>query len=328
MPVEIAKKTLYNLLRLHSAEDKLANVEPWQILDYRQLNFSDLFEKLKALDIHLDKASFLIYAENYDAPEELAEDLLAETDDIVIHDKVYLLIFELWRRFVPSKRSISVFCDEIDYRIHQYDLGKFHADESICEILYELKVILDSSAESGEDLYKIFEIICSHCANDLESFLYDFLSELLDQGLTETVIELLGYFSRYVLDIKWFEFLTARTLAVTDFDEARPYLQSIIDRDPQEEGLLELILELLYFLIQQGDQPLFIKGVKKVIPLLTEEGELRELIDICIQYCDYLEFKQKKLSLINLLNQRMQSMKDLTTLTTNADKEQVLKILL
>ena len=112
--MELKGKALYNLLRINWLEDPSIGVQPWQVEDYRVLSTADLFSKLEKLKIPLNEESFLLYVESSDSPEELVECLCLDDEDLEISDQSYLLLFELWRRLIPEKESLSIFCDELD----------------------------------------------------------------------------------------------------------------------------------------------------------------------------------------------------------------------
>ena len=46
---------------------------------------------------------------------------LVEDENAKREDRVYLLIFELWRRLASHKPSLSIFCDELDYIISRFE---------------------------------------------------------------------------------------------------------------------------------------------------------------------------------------------------------------
>ena len=117
------KRALYNLLRLNYQEDPTLAVESWQVQDYRGFSLEDLFNQLKEINIHLDKPSFEIYVENTEDPEDLTQLLSEDVENIKTQDQVYLLVFELWRRLAARKPSVSLFCDELDRKIEEYDRG-------------------------------------------------------------------------------------------------------------------------------------------------------------------------------------------------------------
>src|SRR5207253_733099 len=119
--MDIAQKALYNSLRMSFLQDTEIFVEPWKIEDYRMLSFEELFLRLHKREIFVDKSTFISYANEFDTPEELAEWLAESEVATEDFDQIYLLIFELWRRLIPEKPSVSILCDELDYQIYNFD---------------------------------------------------------------------------------------------------------------------------------------------------------------------------------------------------------------
>ena len=171
-------RAFYNLLRMDGAEEYLKDIKDWQILNYRALKLSELFQLLEKEGVHLNPDSFQLYAEKCVSPEEIVDTLLADQEDIEKLDRAYLVIFELWRRLCKDKQSLSVFCDELDYQIEKYD-NEEGDEEVMQEMLTELESILDQSVDGGEDPKVIFQVISDFVAHDLEDFIYDFASAQL-----------------------------------------------------------------------------------------------------------------------------------------------------
>src|SRR5690242_1636689 len=97
--MQIERKALYNLLRMNWLQQPDLDVEPWQVDDYRGKSDEELLQQLAMLKLPLSLDSFAAYAENCDTPEDLVDLLLDEEEsDDLLHDRVYLIIFELWRR--------------------------------------------------------------------------------------------------------------------------------------------------------------------------------------------------------------------------------------
>lgn len=304
------RRALYNSLRQNWLMDPSLSVEPWQVEDYRGLPLETLFHRLKLQDIALDKAAFLAVAEEVDTPEELTDALLAGMQvDETTHDQVHLLVFELWRRLLPEKPSLTIFCDELDHLIAGYDIGNLDNPIAIEDVLSNLQVILEEHADAGGDPVELFESICGGCANDLESFLYDFIAEQIDQENISYATELLEAFSDYVSQVKWFDFLKAQALYSSDPASATQIMHQLI-KDASSEKDLEFNLELLSFLVSAGDQRDFTRFVKKTAALLESEGDFRDLISICIDFYHRLDEEETEHAIQNIFRRR--SGKDLT----------------
>jgi hypothetical protein len=89
-------------------DDPTLDLEPWQVEDYRSFPLDGLFEKLEDLGFSIDKDSFLELAADVDTPEELTKTLKGEASDDA-EEEIYLVVFELWRRLLPDKPSLSCF---------------------------------------------------------------------------------------------------------------------------------------------------------------------------------------------------------------------------
>jgi len=178
---QIEQRALYNLLRMNWLNDPSLEVEPWQVEDYRQLSLSDLFTQLKESDIQLDKISFITYADECDSPEQLTEYFIGDRHLEIPHeDQIYLLVFELWRRLMSEKPSLSIFCDELDHQIYLYDHGQLTSPLHLQTALANLLTILEENVDEGIQPTEAFRLISTCCANDIEAFLYDFISEQID----------------------------------------------------------------------------------------------------------------------------------------------------
>lgn len=288
------RRALYNSLRMHWLIDPSLKVEEWQVQDYRAVPLESLFEKLQACELHMDRATFIAYAENFGTPEELADHLATDliADDFV-HDLIYLLIFELWRRLVPEKRCLSIFCDELDHQITSYDLGKLDNPEPLENALATLEQILDQNEDAGVDPHEVFASICAGCANDIENFLYDFILEQIDNDNLSYAAELHEAFSGYVQDKKRFEFLGIRVLAATDSEEANILLTKLIRRLASDSDL-DIHFDILAFLVQEGEKTLFPAAARSVLALIETEEDFRDLLTLCADYYHCLDREEEE----------------------------------
>lgn len=274
-------KALYNLLRLNYLEDPALELLPWQVEDYRKLSLEELFARLKNLNIPLTKESFLHYSEKADSPEELAEAVWVEEEYSETFDQIYLLLFELWRRLLPEKQSLSIFCNELDHLIFLYDQGTLEDEQSLQETLRGLETILDEHVDQGSNPQEIFSTISEYCAHDIESFIHDYISSQMDQGNALYASELIDGFYAYVENKKWLDILRMRLLTMTDPDEGTIMLRRILE-ELQEQPDLELLLSISHFLAHQEDHHLFLKTIKMAVPLLQTEADFQEILEISL----------------------------------------------
>lgn len=282
-------KALYNLLRYNWLSDSSLKVEQWQVENLRELRTEELFSRLEKQEIPLDEEKFLKFAETVNTPEELVECLwIQEHQNLSEFDQAYLLLFELWRRLLPDKQSISVFCDELDHRIALHDTDALASEQLLLESLEELEDILDENVDRGEDPQEVFDVITTYCAHDLESFLYDYIVEQIEAGNDVCASELLEGFYEYVSDQRWFQFLRIALFASEESSEAELMLRRLLDQ-MQEEPDFDLLLEIANFLVHRGDVSLFIQSIQQICPLLETEGQFQELLATVAkfyQYCD------------------------------------------
>lgn len=302
--MKINRRALYNSLRMNWVLDPTLEVEAWQVEDYRAMPLDQLFERLEDMDIRLDKASFAAFADTVDNPEDLTETLLHDSsEDMEFQDQVYLIVFELWRRLLPEKPCLSILCDEIDHQIHLYDQGQATTSEGITDILANLQVVLDENTDEGADPHEVFECINSGCAHDIESFLHDFISDKIDDCNYSYASELLEGFSSYLHDVKWFEFLRARLVAVSDPDEANEIVKQLIS-SKNDDPDLEFNLEVLSFLVSVGDRETFERLVKQSAGLLQVEEDFQALVSISADFYHRLDREQIEKPLQAILKQR------------------------
>lgn len=302
--MQIERRAFYNLLRMNWVLDPQLEVEQWQVEDYRKVNFEDLFSRLKSFTINLDKNRFIAMAEPYDTPEEFSDSLLPEAgNDASQQDQIYLLIFELWRRLKAEKPCLSVFCDELDQQIFLYDSDDLEDLEPLQDAVANLQNILEENVDQGHEPIEAWEYISAGCANDIESFLYDFIAEQIDSENYSYAQELLDAFTLYIKDPKWFDFLKARLVAIHDRVTAAEAIRRLA-QEAFSEPDLEFNFEMLSFLIDEGEKEIFINLVKQSLLLLDREEDFQELLSICAEYCHQMEEEGQELAIQRLLEER------------------------
>ncbi|NGX27057.1 MAG: hypothetical protein K940chlam6_00984, partial [Chlamydiae bacterium] len=300
--METKGRALYNLIRMNWQEDSSLPVAQWQVEDLRSLEVEELFAQLKTLGFVLDEERFLAYGEAVSSPEELTETLWTR-EDMTDFDQVYLLLFELWRRLLPVKQSLSIFCDQLDYLIDLYDQDLLEDEKPIQDAISDLERILDEHVDQGGDPQQIFQEISLYCSHDLESFIYDFTSDQIDQGHSLYASEILDAFEPYIHEVKWFDFLHVRLIANTDIDEANSALASILE-EQKEDPDFEFLLDIARFLIHHGAIPYFIKTVSYARPFLQTEQDFQELLAIASQFYRLLDREEKAEKVYEMLRSR------------------------
>ena len=300
----IGRRALYNLLRMNWLDDPTADVEPWQVEDYRTLETEELFSRLKDLKIHLTQEEFDEYVNSFDTPEDLAE-ALVEDENAKREDRVYLLIFELWRRLASHKPSLSIFCDELDLQILFYDLGEEDNLKDLQKALSNLQDILEDNIDDSqdEDPKDLFLSFSQGCANDVESFLYDFISDQIESNNTHYAAELVEGFSEYIQDTSWFKFLKANLSFQEDPVEANQILHAILS-DPDHEPHMELLFDMLSLLVKNGDPFLFFEITKRIVKLIRMEEDFRDLLELASKFLLSLDRDQEDKVIRAIIKQR------------------------
>lgn len=320
-------RTLYNSLRMNWLLDSTIEVEPWQVEDYRALTTEQLFERLKLQDVDLDKNTFHSLADQFDTPEELTLQLLStRDDDEMTQDQIYLIFFELWRRLLPEKTCLSIFCDELDYQIYLYDHGKTENIETLQDAIANLQVILNENLDEGTDPIEAFQAISHACANDLETFLYDYIAEQIDLGHESYASELLDDFSDYVTDPKWFDFLRARLTGSSDPEVAFEMIHELM-KVAEKSKDLEFNFELISLMIEQGGHDDFLKIIKITIPLLKCEEDFQDLLTATADFYHRLDREDIENQIQNILKRRNQKRFDLAINKNDSDILELGKIL-
>jgi hypothetical protein len=317
-------KALYNLLRFNWLEDQSLEVESWQIEDLRQVSNEELFIRLHKFGIILDQARLHLYAESCETPEELIECLwIEEEEEESQFDQAYLIVFELWRRFLPQKQSLSIFCDELDHRMALYDRDALGEDE-LQEALKTLEDILDENVDKGGDPQEIFATITSYCAHDLERFIYDYIVDQIDAENEMGASELLEEFYPYIKDPKWFDFLRAVLFAVTEAGEAQLQLRRVLEQ-LQEEPDFDLLIEIAEYLVHRGERSLFIQTVNQALQLMEKEGQFQELLEVIVRFFQCNDRDEEYQTFQALMKKRADHAPDLPLKEADRDVELIRK---
>lgn len=302
----IEKRALYHLLRMNWLQESNLSVEPWQVEDLRALPLNELFERLKADKIRLDRVSFIAYADECDSPEELCDHLTADqtlaTDK---EDQIYLLVFELWRRLMSEKPSLSIVCNELDYQIFLYDQGELDNPFALQDAIAHFIQILEENVDEGIDEEEAFKLLSSYCANDVETFLYDFISEQIDEENESYASELLDDFEVYIKNNKWFKLLNFRISEKNQAKSAQRIAQEIIE-DYLDEKEIDFNLEFLSVMAEIADYAIFSHVLKQTLPLITKEEEFQDLLALAMDYLQRIDYESHELALKKIAERRSQ----------------------
>jgi len=279
----MAQKALYNSLRMGSSNGSMW-VEPWKVEDLRLGEDEQLFERLKKKNFVLDRTSFRSWADQFDTPEEMTVWLVGEEGlDPEEYDQIYLIVFELWRRLMPEKPSISVLCDEVDQQIFYYDRDVEGHFEELQDVLGKLLATMQENVDWGLDPQEVFSSILEYCAHDVERFLYDYIADQIDSDQYDFAQELIDQFYPFVLDKAWFDLLRARLIGLHSPQEALRIARELISSETCSDPL-ELNFEILIFAFSMGFSDLFKEVVLQTLKLIETEDDFIELLGCIVDF--------------------------------------------
>ncbi len=280
-------RSLYNLLAMNLKRDPSLEVDPWQVVNYREMEEKELFQGLEGFGIYLDHDHLKLYIEESDSPEDLSQ-YLAIDENVERQEQIYLLIFEVWRRQASTKQSLSLFCDELDHQIELYEEGKLENDEDLQVILLYFQNILDDFIDDGGELGQGLLLVAGYSCHDLEIFLYEYISHQIDLENDIYASEVLDGFYPHLNSKRWFDFLRVRLVTLVDSDESEAMLERLLEqlRDPDD---LHLIFEILTFMIYTGHREKFQQAFFRAHTFLRTEADLRELLQLASDFLNSLE---------------------------------------
>jgi len=231
-------------------------------------------------------------------------DCLYLGEDYAKHEQVFLSVFELWRQLVPHKQSLSLFVDQFDHLIEEYEEGKLESDEELQTAIETVQVILDDNADEGGDPREGYDLFTSYSCHDLEIFIYEYISHQIDVENDLYASQLLDGFYPYVDNKRWFDLLRIRLLSATDVIEGNMKVQRLLE-SLREDPELYLLFETLHFIIFIGETDQFIATIPSAIEQLKTEGDLRELLLLTTEYLDSIN-KDTEVEEINELIEKQQ----------------------
>ena len=302
-------KALYNLIRFSYMEKPTSEVKPWQVAGYRQMTQEELWARLSKIGVTLTAAGLLPYAESCDCPEELIDCLWLEEEPDDKYEEAYLILFELWRRLLPQKQTLSIFGDEFDHMLYAYDKGELLDEELLQKSIADLEDILDQSADAGTEPEEVFQTVSQYCAHEIETFLYDYIIEQMDEGSETYASELLDGFYDYVLEKKWFDFLRARLFAIRESQESDTLFLRLLEQQ-EESPDLELCFEICRFIVNRGDTALFIKASEMVLVQLELEEDYQGLLEILAEFYRCLDQESQEKALLDAISKRSAKQQD------------------
>ncbi len=297
------KRAWLNFLRLSYLEDPSSYVEEWLKEDLRKVDIKTLFNRLNSFGITFNEEEFLEYARKENSVEDFFEKLFASMIDSNKEDQAFYIIFELWRRLLPEKVTISIFCDEFDYRIYKYRKHELESDELIQDALAILVDILEENFELQNDPTNLFDSLCTYCAHDIKNFIYNYILEQIEAKNYVYASELIDGFSPFMKAKRWFRLLKVKLLTSTNVIEANQIINHLV-KDCDKNPSLSFQLELLQTMIKTGDRNLFIEVVKKTVPEVRKEQEFKYLLQIVAQFLRCIDREELEKEIIKILDKR------------------------
>jgi hypothetical protein len=187
-------RAYYNILIFNELREGKFADGSWESFDYRQMSLSEIFFSLEKLGVYFTVDSFLCYSEEIDTPEELTDKLQDENGGD--KRKIYVLVFELWRRLLKEKKTISIFCDELDHTIATYETHQ--ADANLYEGLLGVLEILYRNSPFSEAPSELFKRLSLYIAHDLENVIFTYIESKIGSPEEEKMILLLDAFLPFV----------------------------------------------------------------------------------------------------------------------------------
>jgi len=297
----LSGRARYNLLRQKILKDPMLKVEPWQILNYRDLSTNELFSRLAALGAEISIENFETIAMERESPEELSEVLSAHKS--LERDKIYLIVFELWRRLLVDRATISIFSDELDYQIEIYENDSQKNEELFQTLFFELADILDCNVDRGQKPKTVFNNFKSYLGKDLAGFIYHFIDDQIDRGNKTFASEILSNFSEYLSDNLWFDFLRIKLLRGVPTDYATGMMARFLEK-LKEKPNFDIYFELLRYLFQTGDTDLFISTYRELLKKIKTEEHFMEMLDIIFEFYNLNDLEKEENLIKELINER------------------------
>lgn len=258
------------------------------------LSTEELFERLREQAIDLDHLGFQSQAKSVENPEEFTLALVQEPQ---LQGALYPVVFELWKRLLPERESLSIFCDRLDQAMFLY------LDEepsNIQELLDELVLLLQEHVDKRWKPEKIFEQLDSYLVHDLEDFLHDYFLDRLDEGEYELTDEMQEAFAPYLPKALWLQYVHARVEISKSLEEGFPLLNNVIKQLHRKPDLV-LQIEILDFLASGQNTVLFFPLAKETLPLLEEE---EDLIEMLLLLRDFLRGHPEETEILDALETR------------------------
>lgn len=321
------RRALYHSLRVNWQLDPTLDVKPWQVEDYRKVPSEELFYRLEKLGISIDYAHFISIAESQETPEDLAETLLPDdVDEQEIADQIYLIVFELWRRFLSERQTLSLLCDEWDHQIDLYEAGKPESLEGLGDMLGRFITLLEETEDQNDNPQMLYDSVVQNCAHDIEGFLYDFALAQIEQQNISYARDVVEAFLPLAKEKIWFQLLNAEILANSEPESSHKVIHQLLKESSTRRDL-EFNLEFLAYLAQKGEERAFFSLVKQIVPLLKNEEEFWDLLVSCEDFFHFKDAEAQEAWVKSLCQKRFKNDPEKILQPQDVDLKELLKIL-
>lgn len=297
----------YNLLQQNYLQDDSLQVEDWQVIDYSLLSINQLFSRLRKMGMGLSEGQFKEIAQETDSPEELTECLTLA--DPKCKKRVYLVVFELWKRLITDRESISIFCDKLDWALFAYDEDPKENSETVQTYLMELSEILDSNIDQGGKPKPLFAYISRYLAADLESHIYGFIYDQIELGNKTIASKILERFYEFVKESEWFDFLKIKLMQGVPSEDATAVVARFLD-ELKIKPNIELSFEILHYFLETGHIEPFLDTYKNVVQTIKTEEEFGEMLALIYQFYALNDRKEEENFVRSLIIKRKEMPKE------------------
>ena len=287
-------KALYNSLRMLGTGMNFSAEDSWKVEEFRQFELNALFDGLRVMGIVLNKPLFYQWSAHCETPEELLDFLFLEEGleeqslEDEMKDHLYLLLFELWRRLIPEKRSLSLVADEIDHVIFAFDSGKEVRDEEIENAIEEWVRLLNRLQDEGHSAKEALQAMEPYFAHNVPEFIVDFLLDVTDRGDNERFLPLFEKTRIFLTSLPlWVKVIDLKFCLRDDLTLLNKKLGELVAHVLTTQGVeSEIIFCLCDIALELDRGELFIRLLERVLPDLQEREEIDIVIDLLADFVE------------------------------------------
>lgn len=272
----------YNQLRMRALEEDV-DAPRWMLEDYRKLSWRRLQQDLQALGVVNDLGILKASCESVESFEQWYAVLIQQGNfSTTDQEHLWLVAFEVWRRFYPEQQSFETLCDDIDDMIFRYETGSIR-DEQVQDLLHRIVELIEQQSRSKRAAKQMFAALDASCAHGLELFIYDYIDDQIHAQASSCAIDLLDHFQDLVQEDRWLQFLRARLAPGPEVFSAFMHLLSQFDQDRHSSDI-ELAFEILAYLCECNLSNIFAKYCAWLMRQKLDKEEEEDLCDLIDEY--------------------------------------------